>query len=335
VEEEDVTPLGDEVAFDENQKTAAQESEEIKKPLFSMRDLLDAGVHFGHRTMRWNAKMAPYIYGVRNKIHIIDLTQTAILMTESMRILKEIVRKRGRVLFVCTKKQGAESVKNLAEEIDQFYVTHKWLGGMLTNWKTVSQSIKKIKTIENQLGDESNKILKKEQVVLNKTLVRLTNNLNGIRTMGVLPDLLFVFDILKESLAVNEAKALGIPIMAIVDTNSNPEVVDYPIPGNDDSIKSIQLYCRIIADTLRDVKPPKPKPELPNRRSAPGASGAGDGRDFPRGRGTRERAREDSRSSGTTGEARGEAKGDENAPANIYVDSTDKFSSIGVPQTIE
>jgi small subunit ribosomal protein S2 len=257
-------------SFEGDQEKAPQREEERpRKSLFTMRELLEAGVHFGHRTMRWNAKMAPYIYGIRNKIHIIDLTQTAILITESMRILGEIVRKRGRVLFVCTKKQGAESVKNLAEEVGQFYVTHKWLGGMLTNWKTVSQSIKKIKSIENQLRDESSRILKKEQVVLNKTLLRLTNNLNGIRTMGNLPDLLFVFDVLKESLAVNEARALGIPIMAIVDTNSNPEVVDYPIPGNDDSIKAIQLYCRIIADTLRDIKPPKPKPELPTRKLLP------------------------------------------------------------------
>jgi small subunit ribosomal protein S2 len=262
---------------EENPGETSQRGEGIGSPLFTMRELLEAGVHFGHRTMRWNAKMAPYVYGVRNKIHIIDLTQTAILMTESMRILKEIVRKRGKVLFVCTKKQGAESVRNLAEEVGQFHVTHKWLGGMLTNWKTVSQSIKKIKSIENRLGDDSNRILKKEQVVLNKTLIKLTGNLNGIRTMGGLPDLLFVFDVLKESLAVNEARALKIPIMAIVDTNSNPEMVDYPIPGNDDSIKAIQLYCRIIADTLKDVKLPKPKPELPGRSPKSRGGRAGDG----------------------------------------------------------
>jgi small subunit ribosomal protein S2 len=252
---------------DEGRLDASQKANIERKPLFTMRELLEASVHFGHRTMRWNAKMAPYIYGIRNKIHIIDLTQTAILITESMRILKEIVRKRGRVLFVCTKKQGAASVRNLANEVGQFHVTHKWLGGMLTNWKTVSQSIKKIKSIENQLNDVNSKIPKKEQVVLNKTLEKLTNNLCGIRTLGGLPDLLFVFDVLKESLAVNEARVLGIPIMAIVDTNSNPEIVDYPIPGNDDSIKAIQLYCRIIADTLRDVKVSKPKPESPDRKS--------------------------------------------------------------------
>ncbi|MDR3079039.1 MAG: 30S ribosomal protein S2 [Rickettsiales bacterium] len=265
-----------EVEGGDSQQEAPSASAGEKKPLFTMRELLEAGVHFGHRTMRWNAKMAPYIYGIRNKIHIIDLTQTAILMTESMRILKEMVRKRGKVLFVCTKKQGAASVRNLAEEVGQFHVTHKWLGGMLTNWKTVSQSIKKIKVIENQLADESSKIPKKEQVVLGKILEKLTNNLNGIRTMGGLPDLLFVFDILKESLAVNEARALGIPIMAIVDTNSNPELVDYPIPGNDDSIKAIELYCRVMGDVLRDIKLPKPRPDLTTRRSpARGARSGG------------------------------------------------------------
>lgn len=232
------------------------------KRLFTIKDMLEAGVHFGHRTMRWNAKMAPYIYGSRNNIHIIDLTQTAILMNESMRILKELVKKRGKVLFVCTKKQGAESVKKLAEDNNQFYVTHKWLGGMLTNWKTVSQSIKKIKSIESKLGDENSKLLKKEQVVLNKTLKKLNDNLEGIKTMGGIPDLLFVVDTLKESLAINEAKSLGIPVMAIIDTNSNPDVIDYPIPGNDDSIKAIQLYCQIINDTLKDVEVTRTKPNI-------------------------------------------------------------------------
>lgn len=236
-----------------NEQSNIQEDSE-NKTAFTMRDLLEAGVHFGHRTMRWNAKMSPYIYGIRSNIHIIDLTQTAILMNESMRILKEVVKKRGKVLFVCTKKQGSESVKKLAEDNNQFYVTHKWLGGMLTNWKTVSQSIKKIKSLENQLLNENEKLLKKEQVVLKKTLDKLNDNLGGIKLMGSIPDLIFVIDTLKESLAINEAKSLGIPVMAIVDTNSNPDIIDYPIPGNDDSIKAIQLYCRIINDTLKDIK---------------------------------------------------------------------------------
>ena len=227
---------------------------ETNKPLFTIRDLLEAGAHFGHRTMRWNPKMAPYIYGSRNGIHIIDLTQTAILLNEATRILREVAKKKGKILFVCTKKQGADSIKELAENNNQFYVNHKWLGGMLTNWKTISQSIKKIRFIESQLEDENNKLLKKEQVVLNKQKEKLIDNLGGIRTMGSLPDLLFVVDTVKESLAVNEAKALGIPVMAIIDTNSDPDIIDYPIPGNDDSIKAIQLYCRVINDALKDIK---------------------------------------------------------------------------------
>lgn len=261
-ESEIILESSEEIISSEIDNEDNTENNEEGKKLFTIKDMLEAGVHFGHRTMRWNAKMAPYIYGSRNNIHIIDLTQTAILMNESMRILKELVKKRGKVLFVCTKKQGAESIKKLAEDNNQFYVTHKWLGGMLTNWKTVSQSIKKIKSIENKLNDESNRLLKKEQVVLNKALKKLNDNLDGIKTMGGIPDLLFVVDTLKESLAINEAKSLGIPVMAIIDTNSNPDVIDYPIPGNDDSIKAIQLYCQIINDTLKDVKVAKTKPTI-------------------------------------------------------------------------
>lgn len=237
----------------ENLETQNEEVEKSNE-LFTIRDLLEAGVHFGHRTMRWNAKMAPYIYGIRNNIHIIDLTQTAILLNEATRILREVARKKGKILFVCTKKQGAQSIKELAENNNQFYVNHKWLGGMLTNWKVISQSIRKMKNIESQLTNENNKLLKKELVVLNKEKQKLEDNLTGIKTMGTLPDLLFVIDTVKESLAINEARSLGIPVMAVIDTNSNPDVVDYPIPGNDDSIKSIQLYCKVINEALKDIK---------------------------------------------------------------------------------
>ena len=248
--EENETVVVEEVV-DNNDET---NTEETKKPLFTIRELLEAGAHFGHRTMRWNPKMAPYIYGSRNGVHIIDLTQTAILLSEATRILREVAKKKGKILFVCTKKQGADAIKELAEANNQFYVNHKWLGGMLTNWKTVSQSIKKIRFIESQLEDENSKLLKKEQVVLNKQKQKLIDNLGGIRTMGSVPDLLFVVDTVKESLAVNEARSLGIPVMAIIDTNSDPDVIDYPIPGNDDSIKAIQLYCRVINDALKDIK---------------------------------------------------------------------------------
>ena len=227
-----------------------------KKPLFTIREMLEAGVHFGHKTMRWNPKMAPYIYGIRNNLHIIDLTQTAILMNEAMRILREIAKKRGRILFVCTKKQGAELVAKMAENCGQYYVNHKWLGGMLTNWKTISQSIKKIKAIESQLNDPENHLVKKERLKLEKDKEKLELNLNGIKSIGGKPDLVFVVDALKESLAIAEAKTLGIPVMAIADTNVNPDPIDYIIPGNDDSIKAIELYCRIIEDTLKNVELP-------------------------------------------------------------------------------
>jgi len=241
----------------DQEETVEENTESEKKenqPLFTIRELLEAGAHFGHRKMRWNPKMAQYIYGTRNGIHIIDLTQTAILMKEAVRILREVAKKKGKILFVCTKKQGAQSIQKLAEENNQFYVNHKWLGGMLTNWKTISQSIKKIRYIESQLNDGENKILKKEQIVLNKQKEKLLDNLGGIKSMGNLPDLLFVVDTVKESLAIHEAKSLGIPVMAIVDTNSDPDIIDYPIPGNDDSIKAIELYCRIINDSLKDIK---------------------------------------------------------------------------------
>jgi small subunit ribosomal protein S2 len=225
------------------------------KTKITMRDMLDAGVHFGHRTMRWNPKMAPYIYGARNNIHIIDLIQTVIMLEEACRILREVAKKKGKILFVCTKKQGAKSIEELAIKNNQFYVTHKWLGGMLTNWKTISQSIRKIKSIENKMGgQEEGRVLKKEGVVLNKVLTKLKNNLDGIKSIGTLPDLLFVVDTQKESLAIREAKSLGIPVMAIIDTNSDPDLIDYPIPGNDDSIKAIQLYCSAIDSSLNDIK---------------------------------------------------------------------------------
>lgn len=239
----------------ENPEEETAEEQPAEKRTFTIKDMLDAGVHFGHRTMRWNPKMAPYIYGARNNVHIIDLTQTAIMLTEACRILREIAKKKGKILFVCTKKQGAKSVKELAEKNNQFYVTHKWLGGMLTNWKTVSQSIRKIKSIENQLANtEEDNLLKKEKVVLTKSLEKLQDNFSGIRTMGGLPDLIFVIDSVKESLAIHEARNLGIPVMAIADTNSDPDVIDYIIPGNDDSIKAIQLYCDAIDDSLNDIK---------------------------------------------------------------------------------
>lgn len=223
------------------------------EPEFTIREMLEAGVHFGHRTARWNAKMAPYIYGVKNELHIIDLTQSAILLAEASKILREIVRRNGKILFVCTKKQGAEIVKDVASECGQYFVTNKWLGGMLTNWKTISRSIRTLKEIENELANESSALTKKEKLMLDRRRMKLESQLGGIRGMTRLPDLVFVVDTPREALSIAETKSLGIPVMAIVDTNSNPDNVDYPIPGNDDSIKAIKLYMSVIEQALKNA----------------------------------------------------------------------------------
>lgn len=230
-----------------------KEENKVFEPEFTIREMLEAGVHFGHRTARWNAKMAPYIYGVKNELHIIDLTQTAILLAEASKIIREIVKRHGKILFVCTKKQGAEVVKEVASSAGQFFVTNKWLGGMLTNWKTISRSIKTLKEIEAELANEKSTLTKKEKLMLNRKRIKLENQLGGIKEMNRLPDLIFVIDTPREALSIAEAKSLNIPVMAIVDTNSNPDGIDYPIPGNDDSIKAIKLYMNVINQALQDA----------------------------------------------------------------------------------
>ena len=238
----------------ENEEAKAEIKEEKAfEPHFTIREMLEAGVHFGHRTARWNAKMAPYIYGVKNELHIIDLTQSAILLAEASKILREIVKRHGRILFVCTKKQGAETVKEVAVNCGQYYVTNKWLGGMLTNWKTISRSIKTLKEIEAELADEKSTLTKKEKLMLSRRKEKLDKQLGGIRDMSRLPDLVFVVDTPREALSIAVAKSLGIQVMAIVDTNSDPDNIDYPIPGNDDSIKAIKLYMRVIEEALKDA----------------------------------------------------------------------------------
>ncbi len=227
--------------------------EKSYQPQFTIREMLEAGVHFGHRTARWNAKMAPYIFGVKNELHIIDLTQSAILLAEASKILREVVKRHGKVLFVCTKKQGSESVKEVAMECGQYYVTNKWLGGMLTNWKTISKSIKTFKDIEAELANENSTLTKKEKLMLSRKHEKLEKQLGGIKDMNKVPDLVFVIDTPREALSIAEAKSLNIPVMAIVDTNSNPDNINYPIPGNDDSIKAIKLYMSIIKDALMDA----------------------------------------------------------------------------------
>lgn len=219
-----------------------------------MKDMIKAGVHFGHQTRYWNPKMKPFIFGIKNKVHIINLEKTIPLFINAINSLKKIVSQRGRILFVGTKLAAKAKIKLAALQCNQFYVNHRWLGGMLTNWKTVRQSIKKLKDLELQSKDGTFKKLTKKEVLLKiKMLKKLENSLGGIKNMGGLPDALFVIDALHESIAIQEANNLGIPVFSIVDTNSSPDRVDYVIPGNDDAIRSIKLYLKIISKELCKV----------------------------------------------------------------------------------
>lgn len=219
-------------------------------PQFTIKQMLEAGVHFGHKTMRRNPKMSKYIFGARNGLSIINLEQTAISLNNALRVVREIAKNNGRILFVATKKQAVDSIAESAKRCGQYYVNHRWLGGMLTNWKTVSQSIKTLKKIEEQLSDDQVGLNKKERLVLDRQRAKLDMALGGIRNMGGYPDLVFIVDTNRESLAVAEAKTLGVPIMAILDSNCNPDGIAYPIPGNDDSVKAIKLYCRLLSDAI-------------------------------------------------------------------------------------
>lgn len=212
-------------------------------------DLLDAGVHFGHKASRWNPKMAPYIYGIRDDVHIIDLQQTVGLLHVALKVIYETVKKNGKVLFVGTKVQASSLLAEYAERCGQYYVNHRWLGGMLTNWPTVSKSIKTLDSIEKTLADEDEVagFTKKELLDLSRNRDKLQRSLGGIRTMNGKPDLVVIFDTNKEHIAIDEAKKLGIPVVAVVDTNSDPDKIDYPIPGNDDAIRSIALYCDLMS----------------------------------------------------------------------------------------
>jgi small subunit ribosomal protein S2 len=221
-------------------------------PDFSVRQLLEAGVHFGHQTQRWNPRMAPYIYGDRNGIHIIDLTQTAELLEQALKVVRDTVAKGGRILFVGTKRQAQKPVADAAERCAQYYMNHRWLGGTLTNWKTVSNSISRLKEIDAQMGQGLEGLTKKERLGMERDQVKLQASLGGIREMGGLPDLIFVIDVNKEALAILEARKLGIPVVAVVDTNCPPEGVDYIIPGNDDAARAITLYCDLISRAALD-----------------------------------------------------------------------------------
>jgi small subunit ribosomal protein S2 len=216
-------------------------------PDFNMRQLLEAGVHYGHQTQRWNPRMGEFIYGERNGIHILDLTQTVPMLDQALKVIRDTVAKGGRILFVGTKRQAQNAVAEAAEKCAQYYMNHRWLGGTLTNWKTVSQSINRLKQIDALLADGAEGLTKKERLNLEREQGKLQASLGGIREMGSVPDLLFVIDVGKEDLAVLEANKLGIPVVAVVDTNCSPKGVTHLIPGNDDAARAIALYCDLVS----------------------------------------------------------------------------------------
>jgi small subunit ribosomal protein S2 len=223
-------------------------------PEFDMRQLMEAGVHFGHHTRRWNPKMREYIFGVRNNVHIIDLQQTTPLLNDALKAMRDIVSKGGRVLFVGTKRQAADKIAESAQRCGQYYVNHRWLGGMMTNWKTITKSINRYRELETILGDDAKTALrtKKEILMMTRERDKLQLSIGGIKDMGGQPDALFVIDTTKEEIAIKEANKLGIPVFAILDTNANPDGVDYPIPGNDDALRAIDLFCNLFADSVLD-----------------------------------------------------------------------------------
>jgi small subunit ribosomal protein S2 len=221
-------------------------------PIFNMRQLLEAGVHFGHQTHRWNPKMEQFLFGARNNIHIIDLAKTVPLLHQALLTVSDSVAQGGRVLFVGTKRQASDAVAEAARRCAQYYVNHRWLGGMLTNWKTITNSIRRLRQLDEMLQGEVHGFTKKELLQLTRERDKLERALGGIKDMGGLPDLLFVIDTNKESIAVAEARKLRIPVIAIVDSNCDPENINYPIPGNDDAGRAITLYCDLMARAAID-----------------------------------------------------------------------------------
>ena len=221
-------------------------------PVVDMRALLEAGVHFGHQTHRWNPKMAPFIFGERNGIHVIDLSQTVPYFGRALQVVREVVAGGGRVLFVGTKRQASPIIAEAAKRCGQYYVNHRWLGGMMTNWQTISQSIKRLKQLNEQLGQEHTGLTKKETLQLTRQRDKLELSLGGIQDMGGLPDLVFVVDVNRDDIAIAEANRLGIPVIGVIDTNSKPDGIDYPVPGNDDATRAIRLYCDLVAEAVLD-----------------------------------------------------------------------------------
>ena len=221
-------------------------------PEFTMRQLLEAGVHFGHHTKRWNPKMSPYIFGVRNGVHIIDLQQTMPMLYAALSAIREVTAAGGRILFVGTKRQASELIADAAGRCGQYFVNHRWLGGTLTNWKTITASIQRLRDLDETLDTEESGLTKKELLGLTREREKLQRALGGIKEMGGLPDILFVVDTNKESIAIKEAKKLNIPVVGIIDSNSDPDGISYAIPGNDDAIRSIALYCDLVSRAVLD-----------------------------------------------------------------------------------
>ena len=219
-------------------------------PQFTMRQLLEAGVHFGHNTRRWNPKMKPFLFGVRNNTHIIDLEQTVPMLDRALEAIRETTARGGRVLFVGTKRAAQERIAESAKKCGQYYVNHRWLGGMLTNWKTISGSIKRLRENEEKLTSGAQGYSKREVLEMTRDMEKLEKSLGGIKDMGGLPDILFIIDTNKEDIAVQEAQRLGIPVVAIVDSNSNPEGITFPIPGNDDALRAIDTYCELVVGAV-------------------------------------------------------------------------------------
>ena len=227
-------------------------------PNLKLENLIEAGVHFGHKSQRWNPKMSKYIHSTRDNVHIIDLGITIGMLTEALQVIQETISKGGKILFVATKKQASSRIAELAIDTEQYYVNHRWLGGMLTNWSTINKSIKKMKELEGLKTNPNNEFTKKEILKITNKHEKLLRSLNGISEMKKSPDLLFIIDTRLEHIAVAEAKNLNIPIIGIVDTNCDPDVIDYPIPGNDDSRRSIDLYCNLIKETILNAKKEAP-----------------------------------------------------------------------------
>jgi len=230
----------------------------MKIPNITIQQLLEAGVHLGHKTLRWNPKMKKYIFGKRDSIHIIDLTQTLELTKVALEKVYTTIANNGKILFVSTKKQASEAIAEVAKETDQYFVNYRWLGGMLTNWGTISNSIKKLKKLETDLSSENRGFTKKELLKMSVKKDKLQRSLGGIAEMKKVPDLVFVIDTNYESLAIAESSKLGIPIVAILDSNSNPDNIDFPIPGNDDARRAIDLYCNLIRETINAAKSSSP-----------------------------------------------------------------------------